>query len=109
MRSSLSSERESVPFFRYGPYRPFCVVMSTPVSGSCPTTRGSESSLSAVSRSTVCGSIDLKRDAVLGFTAGVFLTAFRFGVVTSPVFGSTTGAGSGWGSGSGRTSVTYGP
>ena len=126
--SSESSERLSVPFFRYGPYRPFCAVMSTPVSGSWPTTRGRSSSLRAVARSTVAGSIVLKRDAVRGlgaaaafFLAGAFFFGAGFSVVetTSPVSGSTactvseTGstaaAASAGTSGSGSSSVTYGP
>ena len=75
-----------MPFFRYGPYRPFCAVISTP-SASSPTTRGSDISFSASSSVTVSSDIDLKSEAVRGLTA--FL----------PVFGVPSGS----------TSVTYGP
>ncbi len=84
--SSSVSDRESVPFLRYGPYRPFCAVISTP-SASVPTTRGSESSLSASCSVTSSSVIVLSSEAVRGLTA--FL----------PVFGVP----------SGRISVTYGP
>ncbi|CAM5492389.1 hypothetical protein SBADM41S_00940 [Streptomyces badius] len=84
--SSEVSDRESVPFFRYGPYRPFCAVISTP-SASSPTTRGSDISLRASARVTVSRDMVLKSEAVRGFTA--FL----------PVFGVPSGS----------TSVTYGP
>ncbi len=78
--SSDASERESVPFFRYGPYRPFCAVISCPSAGSTPTTRGSDSSRSASSRVTVSSDIVDSRDAVCGLTA--FL----------PVFGASSGS-----------------
>ncbi len=123
--SSLVSERESVPFFRYGPYLPFCAVMGVAVSGSSPTTRGRSSRRSAVSRSTVARSIDLKMEAVRGLTAGAFFAAgflagaFFAGAAvlaadalssTSPVAGSTPPPGAaGASSGSGSSSVTYGP
>ena len=55
-----------MPFFRYGPYRPFWAVISSPDSGSVPTTRGSESSRSAVSRSIVPRSMSVKSEAVRG-------------------------------------------
>ena len=104
---------------------PFCAVMSSPDSGSWPTTRGRSSSRSAVSRSTVARSMDLKMDAVRGLTAAAaFLgAAFFFGFVSStspvarstagvPSASSTTGAssiGASMASGSGSSSVTYGP
>ena len=78
--SSLASDRESVPFFRYGPYRPFCAVISSPSAGSSPTTRGSDSSRSAVGRSMVSSVIDLNSDAVRGLTA---LAAFFAGAARS--------------------------
>ena len=93
--SSLGSERVSVPFFRYGPKRPFCAVISASVSGSSPTTRGRSSNRKAVSRSRVARSIDLKIDAVRCFTTTGFFTAgFRFGLaaIISPVNGSITSA-----------------
>ena len=65
--SSLPIERESVPFFRYGPKRPFCTVISAP-SASVPSTRGRLINCSACSRVTVAKSMDLNRDAVRGLT-----------------------------------------
>ena len=63
--SSLSSERESVPFLMYGPYRPFCALISSP-SAPAPTVRGRVSSRSASSRVTVSSDIDVNRLAVRG-------------------------------------------
>ena len=88
---SLVSDRESVPFLRYGPYRPFCAVISTSVPSSpvvVPTTRGSDSSRSAVSSSMVPRSMSLKSEAVRGLTLAL------------PFFAASS---------SGSTSVTYGP
>lgn len=88
---SLSSERESVPFFRYGPKRPFCAVISSPDSGSAPTTRGRLSSCSAVSSSSVSTDIERNSDAVRGLGAVSFF-APRLGLgasTTSPVLSST--------------------
>ena len=62
--SSLSSDRLSVPFFTYGPYRPFCTVTGSP--SSSPSVRGSVSSLSASSSVTVSSAIDLSSEAVRG-------------------------------------------
>ena len=71
--SSDSSERESVPFFRYGPNRPFCAVMTSP-SASAPTIRGRDISCSACSSVTVSRDMVLKREPVRGFSlAGFFL------------------------------------
>ena len=95
--SSVASVRESVPRFKYGPYRPFCAVIGSPEVGSTPTTRGSESSLSASARVIVCSCIDLSSEPVRGF--GRAASAFFFAAADSP--GSS--------SGSGRSSVTYGP
>ena len=74
-----SSVRESVPFFRYGPYRPFCAVIGSPDSGSVPTVRGSSSRRSAVSRSIVSTDIDLNSEAVRGFGAASFFAAALLG------------------------------
>ncbi len=62
--SSLSSDRDSVPRLTYGPYRPFWTVISSPVPGSVPSARGSDSSRKASSSDTVSMLIDLSNDAV---------------------------------------------
>ncbi len=61
--SSDSSERESVPRLTYGPYRPFCAVISSPAA-SLPRTRGSVSSRSASSSDTVSMAMVRNRLAV---------------------------------------------
>ena len=76
--------------------------MSTPLvvpssavafSSTTPTTRGSDSSLRAVSSSIVARSMSLNSDAVRGFGFAAFFFGF------SPSAGVTSGS----------TSVTYGP
>ena len=80
--SSLVSERESVPRFRYGPYRPFCAVISSPVFGSTPTTRGNDSSFSASSSVTVSRFIDRSSEPVRGLGPLGFLP-FLAGALSS--------------------------
>ena len=62
--SSDSSDRLSVPFFTYGPYRPFCTVTCSP--SSSPRVRGRLSSFSASSSVTVSSAMDFSSEAVLG-------------------------------------------
>ncbi len=62
--SSDSSDRLSLPFLAYGPYRPFWTVTGSP--SISPIVRGNVSSLSASSRVTLSRSIVLSSDAVLG-------------------------------------------
>ena len=64
--SSLASDRVSVPFLMYGPYRPFATWISSP-SGAL-SARGSESSRSASSSVTVSSDIVLKSDPVRGLS-----------------------------------------
>ncbi len=91
--------------------------MSSPDSGPFPTTRWPVEELQRGLQVDVCGSIDLKSDAVRSFGAAAFFVVFfagafvavvaaavvvaaacglgRAGSVTSPVAGSTVGSGSG--------------
>ena len=72
----------------YGPYRPFCAVISSP-SGPTPSTRGRVSSRSASSRVTVSIDIDANRLDVRarpGRTYGPYRPALT--VTSSPVSGS---------------------
>ncbi|MNT99047.1 hypothetical protein D3C72_2417880 [compost metagenome] len=73
--SSLSIERESLPFFRYGPKRPFCTVISSP-SASAPSTRGRLISFRASSKVTDSTVMDLNSDAVRGLTLVGFFGGF---------------------------------
>ena len=71
-----------MPLVRYGPYRPFCTVISSPSSGWAPTTRGSESSRSASSSVTVSSDMSWNSDAVLGlafFGASASSTSVTYG------------------------------
>ncbi len=61
--SSDSSERDSVPRFTYGPYRPFVATISLP-SASAPSTRGKVSSRRASSSVTDSNAMSLNSDAV---------------------------------------------
>ncbi|SKW54437.1 Uncharacterised protein [Mycobacteroides abscessus subsp. abscessus] len=69
-------------------------MISSPLAGSTPTTRGNESSFSASSSVTVSKVMDLSSEPVRGLGPSTFL-APRFG------FSASTGSG-----GAGSTSVT---
>jgi hypothetical protein len=92
--SSEASERESVPFFRYGPNLPLCATTGSP--SSSPTGRGMDSSRNASSSVMVSSDIVLNSELVRGLTASAF-------------FVRLFGAPSAGGASSGRISVTYGP
>ena len=83
--SSLSSDRESFPFFRYGPNRPFCAVIISPSDGSTPTSRGRDMTFSASSSVTVAGSMVFSRDAVFGLRVSSRISLIRFAFLFSAV------------------------